>query len=100
MPPGERAVSSKLVYKIKFKPDGSVERLKAQFVERGLDQDNHDSYFFSSSKLPTVRVLIALATLQGWPSHQLDINNAFLLEYLDEEIYSLPPKGYDKAPHA
>ncbi|GJT01739.1 retrovirus-related pol polyprotein from transposon TNT 1-94 [Tanacetum coccineum] len=40
---------------------------------------------------------IALATAKQWPLHQLDINNAFLHGYTDEEIYMLPPEGYNKA---
>ncbi|GKA83436.1 retrovirus-related pol polyprotein from transposon TNT 1-94 [Tanacetum coccineum] len=32
-----------------------------------------------------------------WPLHQLEINNAFLHGYIDEEIYMTPPEGYTKA---
>ncbi|GJX00327.1 uncharacterized mitochondrial protein-like protein [Tanacetum coccineum] len=43
------------------------------------------------------KVLIAIATAKGWPLHQLDINNAFLHGFVDEEIYMKPPEGYTKA---
>jgi len=88
------------VYKIKFKPDGTVERYKARFVVRGFDQVPDEDYtdtFSPVAKLPTVRTFIALATSKGWPLHQLDINNAFLYGFLDEEVYILPPAGYTKA---
>jgi len=49
------------------------------------------------AKLTTVRLFVALATAKSWPLHQLDINNAFLYGYIDEEVYMLHPKGYTKA---
>ena len=49
------------------------------------------------AKLTTVRRFIAVATARGWPPHQLDINNAFLLGFIDEEVYMLPPEGYTSA---
>nr|GEX64107.1 hypothetical protein [Tanacetum cinerariifolium] len=60
----------------------------------GLDY-KHNS--FPISKLATVRVLISIAIAKQWPLHQLDINNAFLHGYIDEEIYMLLPEGYTKA---
>ena len=49
------------------------------------------------AKLTTVRVFIALATAKDWPLHQLDINNAFLHGFIDEQVYMLPPTSYTKA---
>ena len=46
------------------------------------------------AKLTTVRLFFAIATAKQWPLHQLEINNAFLHGYLDEEVYMLPPQGY------
>lgn len=99
-PPGKRALISKWVYKTKFRPDGSVERHKARLVIRGFEQVKDKDYkhtFSPVAKLTTMRVYIALATSKGWPLHQLDINNAFLHGFLDEEVYMQPPQGCDKA---
>ncbi|GKC13445.1 retrovirus-related pol polyprotein from transposon TNT 1-94 [Tanacetum coccineum] len=46
------------------------------------------------AKLETSIVLITLETTKDWDLHQLEINNAFLHGYTDEEMYMLPPKGY------
>ncbi|GKE46693.1 retrovirus-related pol polyprotein from transposon TNT 1-94 [Tanacetum coccineum] len=58
LPAGHKPITSKWVYKIKYNPDATIER-----------------------------VLIALTTAKECDLHQLDINNAFLHGYIDEEIY-------------
>lgn len=55
--------------------------------------------FALDAKLATVRVLIDVVVAHHWPMCQLDVNDAFLHGYLDEEVYMLPPPGYDKADH-
>nr|GEY21096.1 retrovirus-related Pol polyprotein from transposon TNT 1-94 [Tanacetum cinerariifolium] len=88
------------VFKTKYNPNGSVERKKARLVVSGYNQQEGLDYkhtFSPVAKLATFKVLIALAIAKQWPLHQLDVNNAFLHGYIDEEIYVLPPQGYNKA---
>nr|GEV27950.1 probable carboxylesterase 2 [Tanacetum cinerariifolium] len=100
LPEGHKAISSKWVYKIKYFPNGKMERYKARLVIRGFDQKERVDYkhtFSPVAKVATVRVLIAITTAKGWPIHQLNINNAFLHGFVEEEIYMKPPEGYTKA---
>ncbi|XP_074304926.1 uncharacterized protein LOC141639776 [Silene latifolia] len=44
LPPGKKAIGEKWVYKIKFNPDGSVERYKARLVAKGYSQIEGKDY--------------------------------------------------------
>lgn len=69
LPEGKRAIYSKWVYKIKFQPNGEIDRLKVRLVARGDEQvevKNYKHTFSPVAKFTSVRTLIALATIQKW----------------------------------
>ncbi|GAA0151735.1 transmembrane signal receptor [Lithospermum erythrorhizon] len=97
LPPGHKPIAYKWVYKIKSKPDGSIDKYKARLVVKGYNQIEDLDYFDSFSlvaKLVTVRLVLAIATSKGWLLHQMNINNAFFHDFLNEEIYMSLPEGY------
>jgi hypothetical protein len=69
------------VWRIKTKPDGSVERYKARLVARGFTQTRGVDYnetFAPVTRLDTLRLLAATAAQREWEFRQIDIKTAYL----------------------
>jgi len=55
---------------------------------------DYEETFAPVEKMPTVRIILALSTAQGWKVFQLDVKSAFLNGYLDVEIFMNQPEGF------
>ncbi|KAH9736084.1 hypothetical protein KPL71_017967 [Citrus sinensis] len=97
LPPGSKPISSKWVFRRKYNSDGSLQTFKARLVAKGFKQRNGIDYFDTYApvtRLTSIRVLFAIASLNNLYVHQMDVKTTFLNGDLDEEIYMEQPEGF------
>lgn len=85
LPYGKKAIRTKWVYKLKQKADGLVDHVKARLVAKGYAQQkgiDFEETFAPTSRMTTIRCMIALATYHAWQVHQLDIKSLSLMVLL------------------
>ncbi|GJS35543.1 zinc finger, CCHC-type containing protein [Tanacetum coccineum] len=95
LPPGSKAIKSKWIFKRKLRIDGSIEKFKARLVAKGFTQREGLDYFDTYATIArntTIRILIALASINKLIIHQMDVKTAFLNGELEEEVYMEQPE--------
>jgi histone deacetylase 1/2 len=104
LPLGRNAIGNKWVFKVKAKPNGSIDRFKARPTAQGFSQHARVDYsktFSPFFKLSTLRTVSAIAAKRNMHMHSADIEIAFLNADHQEEIYMRQPKGAeDGSPRA
>ena len=57
----------------------------------GMD---YNETFSLVARMDSIRLVLAIATLNRWDVHHMDVKSAFLHGELEEDIYMRQPKGY------
>jgi hypothetical protein len=84
------------------KPDGSLDRYKARLVAKGFKQHyrvDYDATLSPVVKSTTIRLMLSLDVSHGWVIQQIDIQNAFLHGFLDEEVYMKQSPSFEGSSH-
>ncbi|BBH04952.1 P-loop containing nucleoside triphosphate hydrolases superfamily protein, partial [Prunus dulcis] len=95
--PSHNLVGCKWVFPIKRHSDGSIQRYKARLVVKGFHQRSGIDYtetFSPVVKPATIRTVLSFAVSCGLSLCQLDIKNAFLHGFLQEDVYMAQPPGF------
>ena len=86
------------MFKVKKDEHGAVVRHKARLVVKGYAQRqgiDYDEVFAPVARLEAVRLLLALATQEGWQVHHMGIKTAFLNGDL-QEVYVKQAPGFSQ----
>ena len=101
-PHDAKLVKSKWVYKIKTDENNLPVRFKARLVARGYSQRYGVDYFETFAPVArkdTIRVGLCVANSKWFKVHQMDVDTAFLVPNVEEEIYMEQPQGFIDAEH-
>ncbi|GKU86988.1 hypothetical protein SLEP1_g1451 [Rubroshorea leprosula] len=95
--PTQNVIGCKWVFRLKRGKNGEIERYKARLVAKGFHQrPGHDysNTFSPVIKPTTIRTVFTIAVNQAWPIRQLDVNNAFLHGFVEEDLYMAQSAGF------
>jgi len=95
-PSDRKPLPNKWIFKYKTDRHGNITRRKSRLVVKGYAEKfgvDYNEIFASVLKQNSLRLIIALATINEWHIEQLDIKTAFLNGTLREEIYMDLPEG-------
>ena len=96
LPSDAKVVGLKWIYKVKFRPDGMIEKYKARLVARGYMQRegiDFEETFAPVARFDTILTVLAVAAQHKWKVFQFDVKSAFLNGYLEEDVYVQQPEG-------
>lgn len=100
LPPGQKVIDLKWIYKLKKDVDGKIIKHKARLVTKGYVQEqgvDYDEVYAPVTRLEIVRLLLALSAKKNWEVHHLDVKTAFLNGDIKEDVFVAQPEGFEKS---
>jgi transposase InsO family protein len=97
LPPGKRALSTKMILHIKRDKSGNIDRYKARLVVRGFLQEKDVDFsevFAPTAQAASLRVLTSIAAQKQLDIQQIDVSTAFLNGVLEEEVFVKLPAAF------
>jgi len=95
-PPRRKSIENKCVFKIKRRPDRTIDKFKAHLVAKGFTQIegiDYEETFSAVVRIASVRLVLALLAHLDLELFQMDVKTTFLNGNLEEEIYIDQPIG-------
>nr|GEV29894.1 zinc finger, CCHC-type [Tanacetum cinerariifolium] len=96
LPPNDKTVGSKWLFKKKTDMDGAIHTYKARLVAKGYTQTpgiHYEEIISLVVDIRAIRILIAIPAYYDYEIWQMDVKIAFLNGYLSEEVYMEQPEG-------
>nr|GEY24746.1 copia protein [Tanacetum cinerariifolium] len=90
-------IGTKWVFRNKLDENGVVSRNKARLVTQAYNQQeriDYDKTYAPVVRLESIRILLAYACALDFKLFQMDVKNAFLNGFINEEIYVAQPSRF------
>jgi hypothetical protein len=84
------------VFKLKRKPDGSIDKYKGHIVAQGFSQVcgiHYNEVFASIARMAVMQAVIVLVAVEDLELDLVDVSMAFLNGEIDVKIYMKVPEG-------
>jgi hypothetical protein len=97
LPPRAKLLNAIWSYRRKRTPAGVLQKHKARICTDGSQQQYGVDYWETYAPVvswSTIRLLLTLASLHEWKSHQVDFAQAFTQPPIEEDIYMRIPQGW------
>jgi hypothetical protein len=97
LPPGRKAIDTRLVFKVKHNQLNQIARWKTRLVVKGFMQKEGIDYeliYSPTVGIVSIKLLLAIAAMLGYEIIQIDFKTAFLNAQLNVDIYVKIPDGW------